>query len=631
MLDANIIYTRLIEIREDKFFSNREKLILYFNVVKELFNHIVANEKITYTEYALFHYVLKRFKVHTDLKTSIVNLRKYISKLKKNNKLYPTNSFLEQALTKIVKLISVITIVEIPVELSASIPNLVLELPTEIQETKTQTIKKLNAIISHKLSSNTIIICQNDDNKYVIIVAEHLVPLCSIAKRMATICFTELIETEPIISDLEEENELFNDSIFYKTTAKTQIILEPNFLVDVTELTDCFQIRNSNPIISILKRLYPDNITSISAFEGNIVNHFFDELLENIEIDFDTCLKNALVKNPLSLYYVAIEHNKEEDKQDIIQKYLKNNRRSWFDKYVKLRDIVSENFLKNNNTNIVEPSFISNIYGLQGRLDLMTETITNDNTKAIDIIELKSGKAPQRTLNMQLGLYEKRNYAIPLWANHYIQIVCYNMLLEHIIETNNLTKGSSTILYAHYEEPNSLRSVVEDHIHIQNEILLFRNYVVTFLREIADGNTNFIETIDAKLIEESFPMYDKNKANTFINNLKEFSDLEKAYFNLHISFIAKEMFAQKIGLYIDTSHRNNDGGFSALWLNSIEEKQLSGSIINDLILDIENSDFEKMHLIFNRNISNNETNNNFSNNIHRTAFREGDICIMYPV
>jgi DNA replication ATP-dependent helicase Dna2 len=168
--------------------------------------------------------------------------------------------------------------------------------------------------------------------------------------------------------------------------------------------------------------------------------------------------------------------------------------------------------------------------------------------------------------------------------------------------------------------------VVEDNVNVQNEILLFRNYIVTFLREIAEGNINFIENIETKLIEESFPKYDIDNANTFIDKLNGLSELEKAYFNLYISFVAKEMFAQKIGLYIDTTHKNNSNGFSSLWLNSIEEKRLSGSVISDLFLDFDNSDFNKMHLTFDKNKNDFDTINNY-----RTAFREGDICVMYPV
>jgi len=387
MLESNIIYTRLQEIYEDKFFSNREKLILCFDIVKELFSYVVSNESITYTEYALFHYILKRFEVPSDLKTNIIKLRKYISYLRKNKKLYPTNSFVEQAYTNIIQLISFITITEIPVGLSVVINNSVIELPHEINETQTKKIKKIIAIITHKLDSNTIILCQNDNNKYIVLVTEDLVPLCSTAKRLNTICFTNLegvdaVEFKEKMSKQIWQDNDFADSIFYRTTDKTQIILEPNFLVDVTELTDCFQFQNSNPIISILKRLYPDNITSKAAFEGNIINHFFDELIENIEVDFDTCIKNALVKNPLALYYVALEHNKKkenngEEKHNIIQKFLKDNRNSWFDKYTKLRDIIISNFMNTNN--IVEPSFISDTFGLQGRLDLMTENVIKNN------------------------------------------------------------------------------------------------------------------------------------------------------------------------------------------------------------------------------------------------------------
>jgi DNA replication ATP-dependent helicase Dna2 len=622
MLDANIIYSRLLEIHNDKLFSNREKLILCFDVIKELFNFIIENENITYTEYALFHYILRRFEVSTELKTSIINLRKYISKLRKNNKLYPTKSFVEKAFSNIVKIVSYLTITDFPDEIAVFVSNAVLELPKKTDTYQSKTIKKLNAIITHKLSYNdrTLIVCQNDDNKYIVNVDKKIVYMCSMAKKLNTICFTELEEMEKIVSNLEEENKLFYDSIFYKTTDKTQIILEPNFLIDVTELTNCFQSKSSNPIISIVKRLYPNNIISKAAFEGNVINHFFDELLENIEVDFDTCINNALIKNPLHLLYVSLKDNGGNWTDNIIQKYLKNCRSKWFDKYNKLRDIVMENFLYT--TNIVEPSFISDTYGLQGRLDLMIENIIEYETKSIDIIELKSSKAPTGLCNINIGLFSNRRYVIPLWVNHYIQVVCYNMLLEHILTANNFIKGNSTILYADPIEEKPLRSVVEDNILIQNEILLFRNYIVMFLKEIADKNISFIENINSKQIAESFPKYDIEQANSLINKLNIMSELEKEYFNLHISFVAREMFANKTGLYADTSHSNNYNGFSALWLNSIEEKILKGNAIDNLILDIKNSNFNNMHLTF---IKKNKSKHYISN------FRKDDICIMYQI
>ena len=651
MLETDTIYSRIMEIEQNKFFSNREKLILCFDDLKKLFNQIVADDNITYTEYALFHYVLRRFDINLELKTNIIKLRKYIVKIRKYNKLYPTKFFIEQAIDNIIKLISIVTNTEIPAELSKLISDTVLELPLEAEEIQSSKNRKIVALITHKLSSNTIIICQNDENKYAVIIEERLTYLCAMAKRLNTICFTNLEETEKIISNMEEENELFNDCIFYKTSNRTQIILEPNFLIDVTELTDCFQLKNSNPVISILKRLYPNNITSKAAFEGNIINHFFDELLENIEVDFDTCIKNALQKNLLTLYSVALQHSRkiENKKSYVIKKYLKDSRKNWFDKFTKLRDIIIANFL--DKTNIVEPSFISDTFGLQGRLDLMTEnkkpsidnhtvnqivensstfneniTIKNEQTKTINILELKSSKPPTKFCNATIGLFNKRTYNIPLWINHFIQVVCYNMLLEHIIEKNNFEKGSSTILYAEPTEPSPLRSVVEDNINVQNEILLFRNYIITFLYEIADKNITFIENIDIELIENTFPKYDIDRATKFIDKLKNISDLEKSYFKTQLSFVVREMFAQKIGIYADNYNRNNGNGFSSLWLNSIEEKRLSGNIICDLFLDLDKSDFNKMHLTFNRNSNDLDSTNNYT-----TAFRKGDICLMYPI
>ena len=628
-INHNEIYNRIIEIKDNSFFSNREKLILYFDVIKELFNDIVSTSNITYTEYATFYYVLKRFEVSDDIRTNIIKIRKYISKLRKDKNLYPTNFFLEQSLSYIVKLISLVSTSEVPVELSKIISNLPIELPQDIEYSPNK-ISHLTATITHKIEpqnssnnklNNTIIICQNEDNgdnKYAIIIDKELNYLCSMSKKLNTICFTNL---EEISINLETDFlhiQLPDVSIFYKTTNKTHIILEPNFLIDVTELTDCFQLKNSNPIISIIRRLLPNNnITSKSAFEGNIVNSMFDYLIDNVEIDFDTCLNNSLKKNLLSLYYIAQEYGKTHNNNSI-QQYIKSNRSNWFDKFNKLRDIVVENFL--NTTNIIEPSFISNIFGLNGRLDLMTESDVDKN-KYINILELKSGSGPKGVCNANIGINNERVYAIPLWVNHYIQIVCYNMLLKHIVSANCFNKGTSTILYA-ADEKKPLRSVVEDNIHIENEILFFRNYIVAFLFEIANGNINFIENIDNILIDTTFPKYSTEKTKSFVDKFKSLSALEKKYFNTQLSFVAKEMFAQKIGLYMDNSNKK-ENGFASLWLNSIEEKQLTGSVISNLLLDFNNSNFDKMYLQFAI------VNDNLS--IYQTPYRKGDICIMYSL
>ncbi len=313
-----------------------------------------------------------------------------------------------------------------------------------------------------------------------------------------------------------------------------------------------------------------------------------------------------------------VRHDNKKTTNNSVQQYIKSNRTNWFDKFNKLRDIVIENFL--NTTNTIEPSFISNTFGLNGRLDLMTET-NNDEKKSINILELKSGLGPKDICNANIGINNKRHYSIPLWINHYIQLICYNMLLSHIITANGFVKGSSTILYAAIEDKKPLRSVAEDNIHIQNEILFFRNYIVAILREIADGNLNCIENIDYALIESTFPKYGIEEAKTFIDKFKSLSALEKAYFNTQLSFIAREMFAQKVGLYVDNSNKN-ENGFASLWLNSIEEKQLAGSIISNLSLDFNNSDFDKMYLQFDI------ADDNLS--IYQTPYRSGDICIMYP-
>jgi hypothetical protein len=283
--------------------------------------------------------------------------------------------------------------------------------------------------------------------------------------------------TTAIISNLEEENELYSDAKFYKTTTNSQIIIEPNYLIDVTEITDCFSFKGQEPIVPIISK-FLNRTAGIGAWIGNVVNTFFDELLANIEIDFDTALQNAIKNKPLHLLSILQQTPAYEND---IKIFFSLHRADLYDYFDNLRTIIIENYLKNNDENqlsismSVEPSFISNLYGMQGRLDLMIEKENSDSTTSVDIVELKSNKSPEGNLNIYLGIAEKRKFYLPLWISHYIQIVCYNMLLQNKFSQNkNFVQGFSSILYSKPKEINPIRSVIDNQF-IQNEIIIMRN------------------------------------------------------------------------------------------------------------------------------------------------------------
>ena len=82
-----------------------------------------------------------------------------------------------------------------------------------------------------------------------------------------------------------------------------------------------------------------------------------------------------------------------------------------------LKDVVN-NELKNSNISkdkaYLEPSFFSNEYGVQGRLDLFH---IDEENKQSDIVELKSGK-----------LFKPNGYGLN--ENHYVQTLLYDLIIE---------------------------------------------------------------------------------------------------------------------------------------------------------------------------------------------------------
>ena len=83
------------------------------------------------------------------------------------------------------------------------------------------------------------------------------------------------------------------------------------------------------------------------------------------------------------------------------------------------------------------------------------------------------------------------------------------------------------------------------------------------MRELATGNFDFLFKMDTKQIS-NFPKYLQNEIHELLSNINKMSELERRYFSTQITFVVREMFAQKIGAFSDLSHSAiNNLGFSS--------------------------------------------------------------------
>ena len=187
------------------------------------------------------------------------------------------------------------------------------------------------------------------------------------------------------------------------------IILEPDYLLDISSLAECFREYGHHPANYMLARLQtPDNTRPLLL--GNIANLFLDEWIhaEN-EPDYLACMKKAFRSYPIELAACADLRDREKERE-----FFADCRRH-FDN---IRQTVTETFRASGYEldkadAVLEPSYICEALGLQGRLDYMQRDMSS-------FIEMKSGKADEYAIRGKIEPKENNKVQMLLY-----QAVCH--------------------------------------------------------------------------------------------------------------------------------------------------------------------------------------------------------------
>jgi DNA replication ATP-dependent helicase Dna2 len=75
-------------------------------------------------------------------------------------------------------------------------------------------------------------------------------------------------------------------------------VVEPDHLLDVTAIAECFRKEGAEPLLHLLKKFTPYEPTT-SIMKGNIANYFLDELTANPDITFKETFPKTFRINPL--------------------------------------------------------------------------------------------------------------------------------------------------------------------------------------------------------------------------------------------------------------------------------------------------------------------------------------------
>jgi hypothetical protein len=400
--------------------------------------------------------------------------------------------------------------------------------------------------------------------------------------------------------------EIDDDNIYYPYF----IILEPDYLVDVSAIAECFQDHGTSEL-NYIKSKFEEIPNSKYIRLGNFANLVMDKLFskENNElIHFVSVLKDDFKQYPIE--YAACE---DLNATDDFQQYI-NNAKLQFNNILNVveNQFVSEDVKIDVKTATLEPTFLNKRYGIQGRLDILQCLQKNEGVSKI--VELKSGGTP---------FPDDGNSIKP---NHQAQLYLYYQLIGVINDLNFNEISKKTKGYILYSKVN-VNNLRNDEIYLRKvqEILNLRNEIVN--NEFRLASDNLVTT--KEIIDSIVP---ENIINRIINpafrallepqilqlnyKLHAVNNLEKKYFYSFTSFIAKEQYLSKLG----NGKYDTSNGLANLWLNQFIEKAEKFEIIYDLIIEVNKADKEELEITFKRTNSKNKFVN----------FRKGDICVLYP-
>ena len=381
------------------------------------------------------------------------------------------------------------------------------------------------------------------------------------------------------------------------------IVLEPDYLLDISSLAECYKDYGSHPANYFLSRLVPiENARPLLL--GNIANLFLDEWIYagEKEPDYTECMKKAFRQYPIELAACEELRNPQKEKE------FAQDCRMHFEH---IRETVQKTFLQpgynlDKNDAVLEPSYICEALGIQGRLDYMQRDMSS-------FIEMKSGKADEYAMQGRLEPKE----------NNRVQMLLYMAVLEYSMGQERRSMHPY-LLYTRYPLLYPARASwaqVRRIINLRNCIVAseygvqLHNHPSFTQRLLAQINPS---VLNQKGLQGRFwEQYLKPSISRFGERMELLTPLERTYFYTLYNFITKELYTSKSG---DVNCESRTGA-SALWLSTRDEKRDAGEILYDLTI-VENhaSQAHKAFII----LSIPQYEETFLPN-----FRNGDVVVLY--
>jgi len=335
------------------------------------------------------------------------------------------------------------------------------------------------------------------------------------------------------------------------------IVVEPDFLIDISSLAACFTNYGHHPLLYTVNRLKPKANTQAMLL-GNFAGTALDDIINDPQhASLDSSLQRSYQEQPMR--YEACESFDRESFRNDAAIQVEN-----------IREAVNQLFHTEGfetKQALLEPSFVCERLGLQGRVDLMT-------TDMALLVEQKAGR------NMKIEGQSRDPHGLQR-EDHYVQLLLYYGILRYNFGCSD-RQVDTRLLYSRYPAQQGLlivnffQSLFRDAIRLRNQI------VATELHIARHGFQSIVPHLTAATIYKDvktdgyFHRFVQPGIDRLQQQLASLNSLERAYFHRMATFVYREQACQKLGS--PQAHLHSGGSASDLWLMPLEEKLETGNI-----------------------------------------------------
>lgn len=384
------------------------------------------------------------------------------------------------------------------------------------------------------------------------------------------------------------------------------IIYEPDYLIDITAIASCFETYAESPYVSLVNAVKPQPNT-IHIHLGNLAGQFLDETIHERHSTFNESIVSFFHNNAIGL--TSCDDLK---KKPVVEQFYKEGQQQQRNIERLIGEVLPQEVDEYDNHDVVlEPTFFSEVLGIQGRLDLLHE-----NNGNVTIIEQKSGKGAFVPFTAD-GFNPNRPEP---QEKHLVQLSLYRALFNYEFGKRADQLRHFMLLYSKYSEGLvSIASMPE----LTLRAIRMRNLLAWLHIDCANNGFGILRSLTPDTLNRNMlsgRLWDewvRPELERTLNPIRMATPLELAYYLRFMRFVGKEHLLSKIG-----NKTKDDSGFAAVWLDTLEDKRAAGNIYEGLTIASfgENGDaVESLQLKFSE-----------ARSVDTSNFRTGDIIIVYP-